>query len=212
MSESEDGARRHLDERGWGTGGVSDSASAMNVVHEVAGEARTSGDQLNAHDLLAALVVLRHLRDDLTEWEPELIGAARRLGASWTELAPALGVASRQAAERRYLRLRPSPEGHSTGEERVRAERDRRAGDRAVSQWARENAAALRGLAGQGASSDVGQQHVDDLNDALGADDPVALLSPLAAAQPHLMHTRPELAGQIAAMTEHADELRRKRR
>ncbi len=81
-------------------------------------------------------------------WESGLIETARAAGASWADLADPLGVASRQAAERRYLRLRPGPEG-STGEQRVRATRDRRAGDRSITTWARENAADLRSLAGR---------------------------------------------------------------
>src|SRR4051812_4020457 len=57
---------------------------------------------------LTALTALRHLRDHLDGWEPQLVAAARADGASWAELAPAMGVASRQAAERRYLRIRRS--------------------------------------------------------------------------------------------------------
>jgi hypothetical protein len=100
-------------------------------------------------DLVAALTALRHLRQEMADWEPELITAARDQNVSWATLAPALGVTSRQAAERRYLRLRPAATGEQTGEDRVRAERDKRAGDRAVAAWARANAAVLRQLAGQ---------------------------------------------------------------
>ncbi|MEV6785929.1 type III effector protein, partial [Streptomyces sp. NPDC051098] len=74
---------------------------------------------------LATLLLLRELRDRLAGWEPGLIEAARAAGASWADLAHPLGVASRQAAERRYLRVRPGSPG-STGEERVQATRDRR--------------------------------------------------------------------------------------
>ncbi|MFE4825176.1 type III effector protein, partial [Streptomyces sp. NPDC056704] len=42
-----------------------------------------------------------------------------------------LGVASRQAAERRYLRVRPGTPG-TTGEQRVQATRNRRAADRTI--------------------------------------------------------------------------------
>jgi hypothetical protein len=89
------------------------------------------------------------LREEISGWEPELITAAREAGVSWALLAPALGVTSRQAAERRYLRLQPTLTGEATGEGRVQVTRDGRAGDRAVSQWAQRNAAVLRGLAGQ---------------------------------------------------------------
>ena len=101
-------------------------------------------------ELLAALTALRELRDELAVWEPPLIAAARAAGVSWAELAPALGVSSRQAAERRFLRLQPSgTQDQRTGEERVRDERDRRAGDRAVAAWARHNSGTLRQLAGR---------------------------------------------------------------
>jgi len=44
----------------------------------------------------------------------ELIGAARAAGISWAELAPAMGVTSRQAAERRYLRVRRGAQDDAT--------------------------------------------------------------------------------------------------
>src|SRR5690349_10238768 len=104
-----------------------------------------------AEQALAALLALRQLRDRLDAWEPDLIAAARAAGVSWADLAPVLGVASRQAAERRYLRTRRPgrDQAELTRDERVQAERDRRAGDRAVDAWAREPGADLRQLAGQ---------------------------------------------------------------
>ncbi|MEU9388304.1 type III effector protein, partial [Streptomyces sp. NPDC048279] len=67
---------------------------------------------------LASLLLLRQVREQLAGWETSLIETARDAGASWADLAHPLGVASRQAAERRYLRGRPGPAG-STGEQRV---------------------------------------------------------------------------------------------
>jgi hypothetical protein len=101
-------------------------------------------------ELLEALTALRELRDELAGWEPALIAAARLAGATWADLAPALGVSSRQAAERRFLRLQPTGDQDlRTGEERVRDERDRRAGDRAVTAWVKRNSGPLRQLAGR---------------------------------------------------------------
>ncbi|MCU1680538.1 MAG: hypothetical protein JWQ81_1277 [Amycolatopsis sp.] len=164
-------------------------------------------------ELLAALSALRSLREELSGWEPELITAARAAGVSWTALAPALGVASRQAAERRYLRLQPSSTGERTGEARVDAQRARRAGDRAVADWAREHTAALRALAGQvSALEDLGtaaQKRVTQLSEALGDDDPAALLRPLAATHPHLGDQHRHLAHQVGAITERTDQVRR---
>lgn len=180
-----------------------EAARALALVEDV----RANGDA-PADQVLAALEVLRHLREQLAAWEPELITAARAAGASWVELAPALGVASRQAAERRYLRLRPSSSGEPTGEGRVRAERDRRAGDRAVATWARENSASLRELAGQ-VSAATGPGTV---RDALAADDPAELLSPLADAKAALEANHAPLAARIESITETADRVRREAR
>jgi hypothetical protein len=159
---------------------------------------------------LAALLMLRETRAELARWESGLIETARAQGASWADLAGPLGVASRQAAERRYLRLRPGTAG-STGEERVQATRDTRAADRTVTAWARDNAADLRRLAGQitdlpdlpaGARSAVGE-----LNRALADDDAAHLVKPLTDTRPHLPKGS-ALAGRIDVMTQHTDQLR----
>ncbi|MBB1154611.1 MULTISPECIES: HSP18 transcriptional regulator [Amycolatopsis] len=161
---------------------------------------------------LAALSALRALRDQLGAWEPELIAAARAAGASWAALAPALGVASRQAAERRYLRLRPSATGEATGEARVDAERGRRAGDRAVADWARRNAAVLRQLAAEASSAPgldpAGQESADRLGVALGDDDVTNLLPPLADVRVHLEPRHAALADRVGEIAEHTDRLR----
>lgn len=161
-----------------------------------------------SHDALAALLLLRELRADLAGWEAGLIEAARRAGASWAELAHPLGVASRQAAERRYLRVRPGAAG-STGEERVQATRDRRAADRSVSAWARGNAADLRRLAGQILSlPDLPSAVRDPLGEALGEDDAAALLIPLAGTLGGLEPGHPVLAARVAALIDATASLR----
>jgi hypothetical protein len=164
-------------------------------------------------ELVAALSALRELRDELASWEPVLIATARSAGVSWAELAPALGVSSRQAAERRFLRLQPSDaQDRRTGEERVRDERDRRAADRAVADWARRNSGDLRRLAGRigglGGLPAAAQRHVDVVQDALGDDDAAALLRPLAAAGSHLAAADAELAAQVRSVTEQVDRVR----
>lgn len=75
-----------------------------------------------------------------------MIEAARDEGANRADLAH-LGVSSRQAAERRYLRLRAGEPG-TTKEQRVQATRDQRAADHSVAAWAQNHAATLRQLAG----------------------------------------------------------------
>ncbi|GAA3286256.1 HSP18 transcriptional regulator [Streptomyces lavendulae] len=163
------------------------------------------------HPALAALLMLREVREQLAGWESGLIETARGRGASWADLAGPLGVASRQAAERRYLRLRPGRAG-STGEQRVQATRDSRAADRTVTAWARDNAADLRRLAGQVTALNSlpagAQSNVEDLNQALGDNDAARLVQPLADTRPHLRPQDAELANRIDALTRHANQLR----
>lgn len=153
---------------------------------------------------LASLLLLRQVRERLAGWETGLIETARDAGASWADLAHPLGVASRQAAERRYLRGRPGPAG-STGEQRVQAMRERRAADRSTAAWARSNAAGLRRIAGQiSALTDLPAAAggpLRQLNDALAGDDPAALVRPLHATRPHLTATHPDLAAQLDTLT-----------
>ncbi|MER8096826.1 HSP18 transcriptional regulator [Streptomyces goshikiensis] len=164
------------------------------------------------HPALAALLTLREIREQLARWESALIETARDQGASWADLAGPLGVASRQAAERRYLRLRPGTAG-STGEQRVQATRDSRAADRSVTAWARDNAADLRRLAGQvSALTDLpggSESAMGDLNEALADNDAAHLVQPLTDTRPHLGPENSDLADRIDAMARHTDRLRR---
>ncbi|WP_372481593.1 HSP18 transcriptional regulator, partial [Streptomyces flavotricini] len=160
------------------------------------------------HAALAALLTLREVRKQLTGWESGLIETARGQGGRWAELAGPLGVASRQAAERRYLRLRLG----TPGEERVQATRDTRAADRTVTAWARDNAADLRRLAGQiTALTNLrasAQDAVSDLNRALADTNAARLLRPLADTRPYLRPRGSALAHYIDALARHADRLR----
>ncbi|WP_030257229.1 hypothetical protein [Streptomyces violens] len=162
----------------------------------------------SAEQALAALLLLRRLRDQLAGWETGLIEIAREAGASWADLAHPLGVANRQSAERRYLRLRPGAPG-TTGEERIQATRDRRAADRTVTTWARSNAADLRRLAGEiTAVTDLPAEARTPLLQALGRHDVAALLGPLTGAREHLTADHPDLAARVDALTRHTDDLR----
>lgn len=186
---------------------------AMHAAQAPQGAPGQAEAPLSANQVLAALTLLRELRTEIAGWEPELIEAARALGTSWADLAPALGVASRQAAERRYLRLRPPPDGVvGTGDQRVAAERDKRAGDKAVAVWARDNAAGLRQLAGQiGALTDLGsgaEAGLTALHDALGRDDATDLLEPLADTRGLLQPGHPGLAEQVGQLGTSIAELR----
>ncbi|MEU3661386.1 type III effector protein [Streptomyces sp. NPDC032940] len=164
--------------------------------------------EVGSDQALAALLLLRELRTQLAGWETGLIETARAAGASWADLAEPLGVASRQAAERRYLRLRPGAPG-TTGEQRVQATRDRRAADRAVSAWARGNAADLRQLAGQiAALTGLPAEARTPLVRALGHDDAAGLIGPLTGARDHLTADHSELVARIDTLTRRTDRLR----
>ncbi|MBB3049354.1 hypothetical protein FHS23_000349 [Prauserella isguenensis] len=171
-------------------------------------------DVVGADDVVSALATLRELRNELADWEPRLIGAARRMGVSWADLAPVLGVASRQAAERRYLRMRkPEQEAGLTADARVQAERDRRAGQRAVRAWAQDNSEVVRKLAALvGSLDDVDDEarpHVDVVSRTLGNDDPVLLIGPMVSAVAHLRDSHPDLAAQVDGVNAEVEEARR---
>ncbi|MFD4118625.1 type III effector protein [Streptomyces niveus] len=193
------------------------ASAALNSIDEAVQTAQAPGAPLggnagaSSEQALAALLLLREVRERLATWEPGLIEAAREAGASWADLAGPLGVASRQAAERRYLRVRPGSPG-TTGEQRVQATRDRRAGDRSVTHWARDNSSDLRQLAGQitaltGLPPDARSRQAL-IATALADNDPAALVAPLTAARPHLEGSHPDLADRVGAITRHTDRLR----
>lgn len=172
--------------------------------HRSPGLADTPGSGPGPEQALASLLLLRQVREQLAGWETGLIETARHAGATWADLAHPLGVASRQAAERRYLRGRPGPPG-STGEQRVHTTREHRAVQRTTATWARRNAAALRRIAGRiTALTDLpatAHPLLTQLDTALATDDPTALLHPLTATRPHLS-AHPTLATQLDALTD----------
>ncbi|MEU6667912.1 type III effector protein [Streptomyces sp. NPDC046727] len=189
------------------------AAAALQAIDDALHAARhESPGTAQAHDVsaeqaLASLLLLRQVREQLAGWETGLIETARKAGASWADLAHPLGVASRQAAERRYLRGRPGPAG-TTGEQRVQAARERRAAERTTATWARRNAADLRRIAGQiTALTDLPTAAglpLSQLHAALAHDDPAALVRPLNATRAHLTPTHPHIAAQLDALTDSA--------
>ncbi|MFC8592127.1 type III effector protein [Streptomyces atroolivaceus] len=191
------------------------AAAALNTIDEAVRAAQsgppgagTDDGQADSEQALAALLLLRQLRDRLAGWEPGLIEAARAAGTSWADLAQPLGVASRQAAERRYLRVRPGAPG-ATGEQRVEAIRSHRAADRSISSWARDNAADLRRLAGQiTALTGLPTAPVSRLSAALADNDAAKLITPLADTRTHLTADHPDLAARVDTITRHTERLR----
>ncbi|MFY1677638.1 MULTISPECIES: type III effector protein [unclassified Streptomyces] len=185
------------------------AAAALDAIGDALSSARRdpptpAGDPTPPPErALASLLLLRRVREQLAGWETELIETAREAGASWADLAHPLGVASRQAAERRYLRGRPGPAG-STGEQRVTATRQARAAERSLAGWARVHAADLRRLAGRitglGDLPAAAGPHLERLHAALAEDDPTALVAPLAETRPHLAAGHPGLAVELDAL------------
>jgi hypothetical protein len=186
------------------------AAAALHVIDDALRDAKRESPGTpdapgpGPEQALASLMLLRQVREQLAGWETGLIETARDAGASWADLAHPLGVASRQAAERRYLRGRPGPAG-TTGEQRVQATRERRAAERTNANWARRNAADLRRIAGQiTALTDLpttARLPLSQLHAALAHDDPAELIRPLNATRPHLASTHPDLAAQLDTLT-----------
>jgi len=187
-------------------------AAAIAATAHAVQQPATDHAALKPAELLDALVLLRWVQNELAGLEPTLIAAARAAGISWQALAPALGVASRQAAERRYLRstAAATDQPGDTRDARVQAERDRRSAHRAVTQWANDNTADLRRLAGQITAltdlDDTAATALARLHQALGDPDASALPALLAAIHHHLPE-HPDLAGQIDTVTAHTDQI-----
>ncbi|MET7520595.1 type III effector protein [Streptomyces sp. NPDC005480] len=184
------------------------ATAALNAIDDALRDAHRESpdthDGPGPEQALASLMLLRQVRELLAGWETGLVESARDAGASWADLAQPLGVASRQAAERRYLRGRPGPAG-TTAEQRVTATRQARAAERTTAAWARANAADLRRLAGQiTALTDLpaaAHRPLTQLHAALAHDDPADLIAPLTATRPHLTVTHPDLAARLDTLT-----------
>ncbi|WP_405914656.1 type III effector protein [Streptomyces sp. NBC_00728] len=186
------------------------AVAALNAIDDALRDARREppdppeGPDAGPEQALASLMLLRQVREQLAGWETGLIETARDAGASWADLAHPLGVASRQAAERRYLRGRPGPAG-TTGEQRVTATRQARAAERTTVTWARTNAADLRRFAGQiTALTDLppaARRPLAELHAALAHDDPADLIAPLTATRAYLAAAHSDLAARLDTLT-----------
>ncbi|MER7810305.1 type III effector protein [Streptomyces sp900116325] len=185
------------------------AAAALSTINDAMRTARhqtpdSPGTGPAPEQTLASLMLLRQVREQLAGWETGLIETARDAGASWADLARPLGVASRQAAERRYLRGRPGTAG-TTGEQRVTATRQARAAQRTIAAWARANAADLRRIAGEITALTglpaAARRPLSALHVALAHDDPADLVAPLTATRPHLAVAHPDLAARLDTLT-----------
>ncbi|MEV8406075.1 hypothetical protein AB0R12_09735 [Streptomyces niveus] len=133
-------------------------------------------------DVLAALLVVRTLRDKLDNDELLLITLARSKGVTWARVAEALEMSGRQSAERRHLQLsraHPRPDGSEprTQSERVEDVRERRS-RRAEREWALEHADRIRSAATALASIEDLQERADRSQEAVLLSAPVRHDSP----------------------------------
>ncbi|MFF0629828.1 hypothetical protein [Streptomyces sp. NPDC004296] len=116
-------------------------------------------------EILAALLVIRMLRDKLAHDELKFITLARAKRITWARIAQWQELSGRQAAERRHLQLsrthtRPDGTAPRTQSERVEYVRDLRS-RRIERQWALDHASRIRRAAAQLAAIDDLQERVD---------------------------------------------------
>ncbi|MGW2952755.1 hypothetical protein [Streptomyces eurythermus] len=121
-------------------------------------------------EVLAALLVIRMLREKLDHDELKLTALARTKRITWARIAQWQELSGRQAAERRHLQLsraytRPDGTVPRTQSERVEQARDRRS-RRAEREWARQHAKRIRRVAAQLAAVDDLQERVDRSQEA----------------------------------------------
>ncbi|MGW1037885.1 hypothetical protein ACWD4Z_37575 [Streptomyces antibioticus] len=132
---------RYGEGRGW-----IEPVRVMRTVRAAADEHRfddAESAEVPAADVLAALTQLDEARAALDTLERDLTRAARRRGASWSDVADHLGLAGRTSAESRFVRLERDAASHRGDRypERQRAERAR---DRAGDAWCQTNERRLR--------------------------------------------------------------------
>lgn len=116
-------------------------------------------------DVLAALLVIRTLREKLDSDELLLMNLARTKKVTWARIADTLEMRSRQSAERRHLQLsraytRSDGTAPGTQSERVEQAREHRS-RRAERRWAMQHADVIRRLARRLAAVEDLQQRVD---------------------------------------------------
>ncbi|CAM5693163.1 hypothetical protein ACWGKK_14540 [Streptomyces chartreusis] len=121
-------------------------------------------------EVLAALLVIRMLREKLDHDELKLTSLARTKKITWARIAQWQELSGRQAAERRHLQLsraytRPDGTVPRTQSERVEQARERRS-RRAEREWARQHAQRIRRIAAQLAAIGDLQERVDRSQEA----------------------------------------------
>jgi len=116
------------------------------VVH-----ARTSIEEIPLEvlreDVADSLVILDHYPYLIDLNRCRVIEMALDVGMTWQEIAPLLGVRTRQGAEVAYRRLRNAVKSYGKGTKDHEAERGSRQAERAEAAWLRRNTRALRSFA-----------------------------------------------------------------
>jgi hypothetical protein len=127
-----------------------------------------SRSEKDRRELLAALSGVAEIRRELDEIERDLLKDARDAGASWAAIATALSLASRQAAEQRWLRLQGV---RSRDPGRVRSQRAQRNEDEGpgLEELAKASDAARRELRARATGSAKEKLAAATLRQARGA-------------------------------------------
>lgn len=126
-----------------------------------------------AADVLDALRVVRELREALDRHELGLMRIGRKRTVTWRQMADALGLGSRQAAEQRKQRLEAGVAGDGRNEVTARASSKARTDE---ARWFADNRASIEQLAGILAltpfQSPAAQDDAESLADLLADDEP----------------------------------------
>lgn len=193
LTQAPSGGRRLPSRSGGSPGRLMDIARNYDRICQRA-EGALLPDATDA-DVLAALLVIRMLREKLDHDELKLTSLARSKKITWARIAQWQELSGRQAAERRHLQLsraytRPDGTVPRTQSERVEQARERRS-RRAEREWARQHAQRIRRIAAQLAAVGDLQGRVDRSQEARvilavrgsetkGTPEPVPLVWPTA--------------------------------
>lgn len=218
--ETQRAAEKLLRERyGQEGGGPLSPEDAMTSVLVALGgygpRGRQDPGEVPAEDILAALAHMDQAREHLDTMELRLIKEARGRGVSWQRLAEAQGLATRQSAETRALRLE---RGAQLRGRDVASQRLEKARDRAADAWCHEHEHRVREVSerlfdtssGWDLESIGGTARVDlhAIGELLASDgSPVALVQRLESVRYHLApHSgeAPEPTGKQAASASQA--------
>lgn len=149
------------------------SLDAFGAVRYVISHTTGVSRPVVAADVLDTLRVVRELRDALDRQELGLMRIGRKRSVTWQQMADALGLGSRQAAEQRRQRLEAGVAGDGRNEVAARASSKARTDE---ARWFADNRTSIEQLAGILAltsfRSPAAQDDAESLADLLADDEP----------------------------------------